>query len=346
MAERGHQVLVLAGGEGPVSEQIRSAGVPYRSLRYLRRALHPLRDVLAARELAGAVRGFGPDLMSVHTAKAGWIGRAVAARLGIAVVHTPHGWPFWGRLSATGDLLYERAERVAAKWASVIICVCEAERRAAIGARVARPDQLQVIHNGVRDVAQELRARVELHPPRIVSVARLEAPKDHATLLAALARLKSERWELDLVGEGPLEGRLRRQAAALGIADRVSFLGYVRDPERVLASAQVFALCSRSEGFPRSILEAMRAGLPVVASAVGGVPEAVSEPYTGHLATPGDPVAFAEALAPLLKDTALRRRMSAKARQTYEERFRFELTANRTEALYATLIARGPVVLG
>src|SRR5207302_3734745 len=105
MRDRGHEALVLVGGRGPVTGQLEAAGVNFRSLRHLRRAINPLRDVLAYREMIAALREFRPHLVSAHTAKAGWIGRAAAARLGIPAVYTPHGWPVAGRFpSGSGAL--------------------------------------------------------------------------------------------------------------------------------------------------------------------------------------------------------------------------------------------------
>jgi glycosyltransferase involved in cell wall biosynthesis len=337
MIARGHAVLVMTGGQGPVTNLLQAAGVPYRPLRSLRRSIHPVRDFLAARELAAAVREFAPDIMSVHTAKAGWIGRAVAARLGIPSVYTPHGWPIGDRMGPRAGVLFEWAERVASHWTSAIVCVCEGERNLALHKRLAQADRLHVIYNGVHDIPAGLRADVTAVPPRIVSVARLEAPKDPVTLLRALENIRAQPWELDLVGDGPLEPELRRLAAGMGIADRVRFLGYVCDPAEVLARAQLFVLSSRSEGFPRSVLEAMRAGLPVVASAVGGIPEAVSDGIEGLLVPRGDLGALAAALSGLLANGERRRQMGLHARRSYEERFRFERMADETQAVYASL---------
>jgi glycosyltransferase involved in cell wall biosynthesis len=275
--------------------------------------------------------------MSVHTAKAGWIGRAVAARLGIPAVYTPHGWPAGDRMGPRVGVLFEWAEKVAAGWTSAIICVSEFERNLALHKRLAPADRLHVVHNGVHDIPDELRADVTAEPPRIVSVARLEAPKDPLTLLRALETIRSQPWELDLVGDGPLEPELRRLAASLGIAERVRFLGYVREPAEVLAQAQLFVLASRSEGLPRSVLEAMRAGLPVVASAVGGIPEAVTDGIEGLLVPRGDPRALAAALSALLGSGERRKQMGWHARRAYEERFRFERMADETEAVYVRL---------
>jgi glycosyltransferase involved in cell wall biosynthesis len=205
MLSRGHEAVVFVGGAGPVTERLAQAGVPYRSLRFLRRAVHPVHDVRAWFELVDALREFQPDLVSTHTAKAGWVGRAACARLGIPAIYTPHGLPVGDRMSRRAAPFYGLAERVAARWGRAIVCVCEAERRLALAQRIAPPEQLQVIYNGVRDVPETLRASPAVSPPRIVSVARFEAPKDQATLLEALAMVSDLDWELDLVGDGPTE---------------------------------------------------------------------------------------------------------------------------------------------
>jgi glycosyltransferase involved in cell wall biosynthesis len=176
---------------------------------------------------------------------------------------------------------------------------------------------------------------------RIASVARLEAPKDHRTLLRALAMMRSEPWQLDLVGDGPLEREMRSLAGALGIAERVRFLGYQPDPAQVLARAQLFVLSSRSEGFPRSVLEAMRAGLPVVATEVGGVGEAVTQGVNGLLVPRGEPGALAAALSALVTDGERRRGLGAAARHAYETRFRFERLALETAAVYGKVLGSG-----
>lgn len=336
MCERGQEALVLVGGTGPVTDQLTVAGVPFQSLRSLGRAVRPWLDARAFFELVGALREFRPDLVSTHTAKAGWLGRAACARLGIPVIHTPHGWPVAGRLPGPQAVMFELAERIASRWARAVVCVCEEERRVALEKGFARPGQAQVIYNGVRDVPHALRAVPASCPVRIVSVARFEAPKDHATLLRALARLGALDWELELVGDGPLEPAMRALAKKLGIAGRVRFLGYQPDAAPVLARAQLFVLASRSEAFPRSVLEAMRAGLPVVASRVGGLAEAVDNEKNGVLVPRDDIGGLSAALGGLIADVHRRQRLGAAARLTYESRFRLERMVEATFALYGT----------
>jgi len=343
---RRHEVVVLVGGEGPVTEQLRAAGVPYRALRHLRRAIHPVRDLLAAAELLAAFREWHPDLVSLHTAKAGWLGRWACARLGIRALYTPHGLSAGGRFSPLAGRLFGLAERWASRWDAEIVCTCDFERKLVLQATAARPEKVHVIFNGVHDVARALLADPCRSPVRIVSVARFERPKDHETLIRALAGLREVDWQLELVGDGPLQGRIHRLAKELGLSRRVHFLGYVADPAELLSRAQLFVLSSRSESFPRSILEAMRAGLPIVASSVGGIPEAVQEEVTGLLTRPGDEGALRAALGRLLHDAGLRARLGREARKQYEARFQFERLAAETESLYATVIAGRAILPG
>ena len=340
MIGRGHQATVLLGGNGPVTEQLAAAGVPYVSLRYLERPIHPLRDLRALAEIVTALRALAPDLVSTHTAKAGWLGRAAARRLSIPALYTPHGWSIGSRMPPPLGAIFSLAEKVAARWSAAIICVCEEEKRLALSKGIAAAGKLVVVHNGVGDIADELRARPAQSPVRICSVARFASPKDHRTLLVALAALRSLPWELDLVGDGPLAPEMRGLASQLGLAGRVRFHGYVADPAPLLAGAQLFVLSSRSEAFPRSVLEALRAGLPVVASAVGGVGEAVTDGVNGLLVPAGNPEALAAEIQRLLADAGLRESMGASARAAYERRFRLEYMVDSTAAIYATLLGR------
>jgi lipopolysaccharide/colanic/teichoic acid biosynthesis glycosyltransferase/glycosyltransferase involved in cell wall biosynthesis len=339
MRERGHEVTVLIGGRGPVREQLEAAGVPVRSLRWLQRAVHPVRDVLAIRELMGVLREVRPCLVSTHTAKAGLVGRAACARLGIPAVYTPHGWTIGSRISPVAGPVFSLVERYAAAWSAAIVCVCEAERTLALEHGIGPAEKLRVIYNGMPDLPPgQFRAEPAREPVRLCSVARLEAPKDHATLLRALAGLAHLDWELELIGDGPLGGALRALAASLDIGERVRWRGYLPEPAAALSEAQVFVLSTRSEAFPRSILEAMRAGLPVVASAVGGIPEAVEPENSGLLVAPGNVETLREALRQMVESASLRQRCGDTGRQIYQKRFRFETMAEQTLALYQEIL--------
>jgi glycosyltransferase involved in cell wall biosynthesis len=335
MLARGREVTILAGGaSGQAFDRLAESGAPMRGLRFLRRAVRPDRDLRAFLEMKAELAALRPDLVSAHTAKAGWIARAACAGLGIPCVYTPHGLPVGGRMPGASGRVFRAAERAASRWMRALICVCEHERELAIASGIAPPERLFVVRNGVRPISSALLADPGASPPTIVSVARFEEPKDHATLLRALAQTADLEWRLDLVGDGPMEPACRDLAERLGIARRVRFRGYLRDVGAALAQAQIFALASNSEGLPRSVLEAMRAGLPVAASAVGGVPEAVEDGRTGLLAPARDAAALAAALGRLILDAALRLSMGAAARTACEARFSLPRMIEETEAVY------------
>jgi glycosyltransferase involved in cell wall biosynthesis len=177
---------------------------------------------------------------------------------------------------------------------------------------------------------------------RIVMVARFEPQKDHRTLLEAFAPL--ENAHLDLVGSGPGEESVRALVAERGLADRVRFLGHRADVAEVLACSHVFALISNWEGFPRSTLEAMRAGLPTVVSAVGGAAEAIVEGSTGYVVPRGDAVTLRARLSLLAGDPTLRAQLGQAARRRYEDYFTFERMYRDTLAVYHVAVASSKTV--
>jgi glycosyltransferase involved in cell wall biosynthesis len=197
------------------------------------------------------------------------------------------------------------------------------------------PDSVRSIPNGVPDAALEPLPR-PFEGPTIGSVGRLDRQKGYDVLLLALAELPEA--ALVLVGDGPERRRLEAVAGDLGVGDRVRFAGWQAEPRRHLTTFDVFALPSRFEGFPLAIVEAMLAGLPVAATAVGSVPEAVREGETGLLVPPAKPDALAAALRRLLDDPALRDRLGADGRALALERFTAAAMARSFERLYEEIL--------
>lgn len=341
LLREGHQVTVLVGREGPFTEELRDMGIPYRTLRYLVRPIRPVTDFRGVLEMRRILAELEPDLVCVHSSKAGWLGRLAARTLGIPSVFTAHGWAFTEGVPGLRRMIYVLAERLAAPLGQRIITVSEFDCELALRCRVAPPKKLVTVHNGVPGIAPSLRANPASQPPRLIMVARFEKQKDHITLLRALTKLRETDWHLELVGDGPLMGSVRDEARRLGIQGRVRFWGTRQDVAEILSQGQIFILVSNYEGFPLTILEAMRAGLPVVASDVGGVKEAVVDGETGFLIPRGDEDALRDTLLRLLLDTDLRAKMGTAGRLRYQEHFTFERMLEKTVKVYYDVTGAG-----
>jgi glycosyltransferase involved in cell wall biosynthesis len=344
LARHGHDVVVVTGTSGTLTSQLAEAGVPTVVLPSLVREIHPRRDAAAVRELCAVIRRYRPQLVSTHSSKAGIVGRLAARRAGVPCVFTVHGWAFNPSEPWPKRWLYRAIERRMAPLASRIVCVSDDSRQRGIAAGIA-PHRLVTIHNGIPDIEVTLRAQPgRSGPPRVITVARFAPPKDYRTILLALQGVPDVL--LDCVGDGPLLPEMRALARELGVADRVRFLGHRDDVPRLLAGAHAFILSSWSEGFPLATLEAMRAGLPVIVTEVGGAPEAVVPGITGYTVPPGDPEALRWRLRQLVADPGLRAALGAAGRKRYEERFSFDRMYEATLALYASLATRQAPAVG
>jgi glycosyltransferase involved in cell wall biosynthesis len=209
---------------------------------------------------------------------------------------------------------------------------------------VAFGDRVAVIHNAIDVAAFSRAASTNLREaltggvarPIVLTVARLNKQKGLEYLITAAARLPDTLFVI--AGEGPDREALEVQARALNAADRVTFLGHRGDVLELLAACDLFVLPSLSEGLPVSVLEAMAAGKPVVATAIGGTDEAVLHQETGLLVPPGDPVALATAIRTLLADPGLSRRVGAAGRQRVQQLFSAETMVGQISRLYEDVL--------
>lgn len=331
-------VVVAAHGPGPLLEAARRAGARAVALEQVRRPLSPWRDLRGLLELVALFRRERPDIVHANSSKAGVLGRLAAALSGVSIrIFTVHGWAFAAH-SAVASALYLRAERMMRPLTTATICVAESERASGVASRACNPKRTIVIRNGV-DANAPVPIRADGAVATIVAVGRLQQPKDPLTLVRALHRLRAG-FSAVIVGDGPERASLEAEIRRLGLHETVVLAGDRDDVAAVLARADVFVLSSTSEGLPLSILEAMAAGLPVVASSVGGVPEAVKDGVTGLLVPPRDPVRLAAALERLLVDPALRHRLGSHGHDRVREHFGLEAFQQAHVAVYRRELAR------
>jgi glycosyltransferase involved in cell wall biosynthesis len=206
-------------------------------------------------------------------------------------------------------------------------------------------DKIAVVANGLDFRTFRPRAAAS-RPRRVIVVANLRPEKGHDVLIDAAAETlqRVPDAEFEVVGGGPELGTLVARAEARQVRRAFTFLGHRDDVAERLAAADIFVLPSRSEAFPNAVLEAMAAGLPIVASAVGGIGELIDEDRTGLLVAPGDPHTLASRLVRLMNDPALAARLGAAARSDAEAHFSFDRMVASFDSIYVGELARRGVI--
>lgn len=329
--------VVSLGADGKLGDEFRALEVPTHAL-HRRSGIDPalgwrLRSLAAARKV---------QVLHSHNVGPWLYAGGAALSLRLPLVHTEHS-----NLFAHQRALMH-AERALAYATRAVIADSEKVRRHLVQTQKLPAHKVQTVVNGIdtgvfapNQASAPVRASLDLPADALVvgTVGRLVPVKDQATLLEAFARLAPEipHARLLVVGEGPLRGTLEEQAKSLGVADRVRFAGGRRDVATLLPAFDVFALSSTSEGLPLTILEAMACGLPVVATQVGALNEAVAEDETGLLVPPANAQALAEGLQRLLLDAALRLKFGQAALARVQSRFDLGLMTRRYEEIYQAL---------
>jgi glycosyltransferase involved in cell wall biosynthesis len=335
------EVELATGEEGFLLNEARSMGLVAHHIPNLIMPMRPTQDMRALTDVIRLIRKTKPDLIHAHTSKAGFLGRLAGWACGVPVVFTAHTWCFAEGTSWHWKTIGTFCERVAALAGGPIINVSEANRQLALHYRIAPPPRLATIHNGIPDLpcpAAGAPERSTSHTPVILNVARFAPQKDQILLLEAAA-LISAPFRVQFAGTGPDLEKAQQRAAQLGLTERVEFLGDRGDVNELLARADIFALPTNWEGFPLSILEAMRAALPVIASDVGGVREAVIHGTTGFLVSRGATGPFRERLEQLLADAELRRMMGQAGRRQFVSRFTTPRMLEKTLDIYRQALA-------
>lgn len=292
------------------------------------------------------LRESGTDLVHAHLPLAGVVARLAGRLAGVPVVYTEHN------LQERYHPWTRRANRWSWRWQAQVIAVSE-EVAASIRRHVGDRVPVTVVRNGIEvdrpppspERPAELRRRFELPEgaPVVGTVAVLRAQKRLDLWLAAAQRVLAERPEVRfvVVGDGPLRSELEAEAARLGIASSVRFVGLQEDVRPFLALFDLYLISSEFEGLPLALLESMAAGVAVVATSVGGIPEVIGTEREGVLMPFGDPEALAHAVLALLADPERRERLAAAGRERVVQEFSVARMAREIEAIYREVVADG-----
>lgn len=346
LARRGWEVEVAAGPAFVPRRELERRGVTVHALP-LRRA-PGAGDVAAARALRALAARRDYALVHAHSSKAGALVRLALPRAA-RLVYTPHCAAFYSAMGSRATReAYRAVEQALVPRTGAFVAVCEWERRQLAGGLVGAGARVEVVLNGVAPCSP-----VEPDPElvsfrgdgRLVGlVTALRVGKDVSTLLAALDLLAREDGDPPrgvVVGNGPLAPLVAAEIARRGLGDRVRLVGFERPSARWLRALDVFALPTDWEALPLSVLEAMHCGLPVVASDVGGVGEAVDDGVTGRLVPPRDPAALARALADVLHREDAGAALGRAGAALAARRFSVTAMADGVEEVYARRLGRG-----
>lgn len=350
------EVGLIAGRGGVLDDEARAiADADVRIVPWLRHSVHPFWDAVAVARLAARFRRERVHLVHTHSSKAGILARFAARVAGVpATVHTVHGWSFNDAQRPAVRRLYAALERAVGSFTDRIVVVSESDRRKGLAFGIGREDRYRLVRSGIDPSLYERPA-----VPREEARAALGFGPEHA-VVGSLACLKPQKAPLDFVeaaaaaharnpalrffiaGDGELRPAVETRIRERGLEGIVRVLGWRHDVPDLLHAMDLFLLTSIFEGLPRAVLQAMAAGVPVVATSVDGTPEVIRDGRTGALVPPGDPRAAAEKVLSLASDPETRARYALAARDALSESFDVRIMVKRLEDLYVETLASKP----
>jgi len=338
------------GAEGSLIEEVRQCNIPLTIEPTLVREISPIKDIVAIFRLARFIRRGGYTIVHTHSSKAGILGRWAAKLAGTPIiVHTIHGWGHHEQQHPLVRALYIWLEKLTLHITDQLIVVSPKNIEKGLADDIGKSEDYVVIRSGIeldrfghpQVPREETQAawRIPLDAPVVGTVTRLspqKAPLDFVKAMGIVAQsIPNARFMM--VGDGPLRPQMESLAAELGIADRLILTGLRRDVPELMAAFDVFVLSSLWEGLPRVLPQAMATGLPIVATAIDGNAEAVSDGVNGILVPPANPSALSKAVIKLLNNPQLAKQLGQAGKKRAAE-FSAEKMVDDIAALYTKLL--------
>ena len=339
--------------EGDMSYLATQKGIDLLIIPELGRELSPLSDLRTTVRLARILRRDKPHIVETHTAKAGAVGRVSARLAGVPIViHVFHGHVFHSYFGPLKTRLFLNAERALARITDRIITVSPAQRRDIVQVYGIAPVErvltiplgldLQPLRVAKQAYGGQFRSSLGVSDdtPLVGFVGRLTAVKNPELFVKAARRVVDQcpQTRFVFVGDGELRPELERQVDALGLAQHVLFAGWQADMLPIYADLDLLALTSLNEGTPVTVIEALASGTPVVATAVGGVPDVVMDQETGTLVPSGHADVLAEAMLQLIRAPEWAQALALAGQQDVLKRFDLERLTNDMASLYIALL--------
>ena len=326
---KGNEIYVMSHPGGWLENEVKGKAVFLPNI-YFSNSFNPFLAFKAILEIKAAIKVCKPDLIHCHSSAAAAFAR-LAVKNCLPIVYTAHGWAFNIGTSFAQKYIAIAIEKVLSRNTKIIICVSDFVKNLALKYKIASEDEMVVVHNGVK--VDELKEKFENETIKIATVGRLAEPKCPEILVEALVRCDENirnKIRLIVFGSGPKRKEIEKRLAGLSVDIREVSPSELKIH---LRNSDLFVLISKWEGFPYSVIEAMEAGLPIIASDVGGISEAVVDGKNGFLVN-NNAEDISKKLTILLSNFELRKKMGEESRKILEEKFSVQSMILKIQKIY------------
>lgn len=350
---KGYDIEIACPPDTGLAAEVDKLGLPVHPIALVG-PLHPVRDSICVKQLIGIMRRGRYDIIHFHGAKASLVGRIAALLAGCRnTVMTVHNFIIYTEVPPVKRLVFKYGEKLLSRVTARIITVSEALRNDLVQVYNIAPEKIIPVYNGIdtsfyqgQHDKSAARAKLNLGDDSVVvgTVARMAPQKGLNYLIEAVAAINmaqpasAENICFVIAGDGPLRADLEDQAKSLGVGEKIIFPGYIKDIPALLACFDLFVIPSIAEGLSITTIEAMAAGLPVVATRVGGLPELVKPGINGYLVEPREPSAIADAILSVLADPAAAKKLGTAGKRFAEDNFSNDKMVTLTSEIYREML--------
>lgn len=347
--------IVVACGEqglqGEIAQELSAKKIEVYQIKNLKREISPFKDISALFEILKIIKKTKADIIHLNSSKVSILG-SLASGLAKLIfskhktVYTAHGWVFNEPLSEAKKKFYKSAEKFSAFFKDIIICVSDFDRTTALKEKIAAEEKLITIHNGIKKIdflsREESRNILKIKPKEfaIGSIGNLYQNKGYEYLIEAIKIVLKNKKNLKtiIIGDGPEKKSLEKLVKKEGLQDKLILTGRI-DAKNLLKAFDLYVCSSVKEGLSYTIIEAMTAGLPIVATKTGGNPELIEDGKNGLLAEIKNPTDLAEKIIFLINNPQAAKKFGLSAKNKAENNFCFEKMAEETKKVYLKLLS-------
>jgi len=344
------------GDKGELAKTLDTAGIKYYTLPHLKRAISPINDIRAMFEIKKLIQNLQPDIVHLNSSKISILGSFAALLFNLKpktynlkTVYTVHGWVFNEPQPVWKKKFYFYAEKFTAKWKDKIITIDKLDYDIAKNELKIPEPKLTLIHHGLDLGQYNFLPREGARNKLFSEVLKIELPKPDEVVIGSIGNLYATKGfeyfieaikllkipvKAVIIGEGTEYDKLKVQSEKLKVNDKLFFAGRIDRAANLLHAFDIYVCSSVKEGFPYSILEAMSAGLPIVATNVGGIPDMIINGEDGFLVEPKNAQALAEKISLLINNPELKQKIALKAKSDAAERFKIGQMIEKTKEVY------------